>query len=702
MSDLIENDLLSSEFFFIEIKSVDARNGKIWDDSGSRAEKHVAFWRVDPSPDFFALGHCATNFHEINNETGHFAPVTITLKPKPGHEDLLAEPIDYEIIWRDEGSGLEHDCSIWRPVCPEGYSALGDVVTNGRKPTESDLIRCVKDTVYTSSGRVVDLVAPADYIDFGESGNPQPLWTEQGSSVKKAVSIWLMRVSGRPSVRNQVHLVAGTFRTGKYHEHRPIANAKALALYFPQPDIMEKVEMGGMKLKLTSAALPSDEELKASASTNRYQVPFFAVSDPMYKSQIQQFLESPVYTIERFTRYEAIDGFEPINTETKEFSVTVGTTHETSYSNEAGVTLGVAVEIGGEAGIAVGKTSVKVTASVEASYSHSWGGATSEYEERSFVYPQTVTGGCFGALFQARSTYTIYRKNGTPVGAPVEVRTHQFYTDEWRPAHMNLASASKDGQSNAGSANTITFTIDAPPGKVIILEGRLEIRDGQLISTPTVVKLPSDDGASKAVQEITIKESTSTPEAIGKAPTNQTSKLPSALENRVMQFDDKSPPKTTSGQLTPSYTKEVWMRGVKGNSSLLRNIVSGGKNAQHAFIVQSDKVGAGHNGEWSQVTSDTLISEDWEHYAVTYDNDLKKMKLYRNGNLVCERSNVQPFAGAKTIQVGSMNTPAEYHLIGELAEVRVWNRALSQEQIASQMSLSLPATASGLTARFPD
>lgn len=60
----------------------------------------------------------------------------------------VSSPIDYLLIWSSTGNDcvdcLEEDISIWRPVCPEGYVSLGDVVVKGPDKPPLDFIRIVK------------------------------------------------------------------------------------------------------------------------------------------------------------------------------------------------------------------------------------------------------------------------------------------------------------------------------------------------------------------------------------------------------------------------------------------------------------------------------------------------------------------------------------------------------------------------------
>lgn len=663
--------VLSSEFFDIELKAVDPQRGKIWDDRDTGAKEDIAFWEVYPSQGFCTLGHYATLFHDIDPERGRSAPVAITLKAKPGFEDLLQPPIGLEKIWDDSGSGGSYGgCYIWRMKCPEGYVALGDIVTSTENPSVGSL-RCIKKSALNAAKETVELVAKAEYLNLAEKGDTtlRAYWTDKGSGADDDVAIWLMKAGSSAPKKSQVYLVAGTFKASRFHENQPADSPYALVLNFPENDILEKLDIADKKVKLRGSFTPTEQEMKASEVSKEYTVPFFAVHDPNYENQLAQFRASPIYKIRRVTRYEVIDSYEPINTETKEFSITTGKSAESSYSHEVGVTLGLSVTAGGKAGVPlVAEGEVSVTASVEASYSHSWGGATSKYEERTFTYPQTVTGGCFGVLFQAKSTYTIYRADGTMVGAPVEVNTNEFYTDEWRPAHLTDKPSTEASAHKTASSNTITFTIEAPAGKTIILEGRLEIRDGQISSVPNV-------------------------QIVSNVP------LSSAPVGKAALFDAATPAMPLSCQLSNSYTKEAWIKIPVGNRGGY-NIISGAENGQHAFWVNGRKVLAGHNKIWNSVQSNDAIAEGWEHYALTYDANTQEMKLYKNGKMVSSAKGIAPFVGGNFVQIGRWENGTAF--IGEMAEARIWNYARKEEEIAAQMNAFVPKATAGLLAKYPE
>lgn len=663
MSPYIINAQLSSEFFDIEIKKVEP-TGWIWDDGGSGADADVAFWKVNPSPGFFALGHLSTPFHQINESKGQKAPVTITLKPKPGYENLLAAPIGHDFVWNDAGSGARRDVHIWKMKCPTGYVALGDVVSDkdNAKPTDC---RCIKESTTNSKGESVRLVTRANYVNFAKEGDetPRAFWTDAGSGADRDISVWLMYTNQIPAKKNQVYLVASTFRANKYHTVPPASDCFALVLDFPENDILEKVDLTE-KYKLKGPQLPTNEELKASEVVQEYILPFFAVMDPDYPNQLDQFINSPTYKVKRTTMYYAVDSYQPVNDDTKNFSVSTGSTEESNYSNTLGVTVGASVTAGGKAGVPlVAEGEVSVTASVEVSYSHTWGGATSNYESKTFDYPQSITGGCFGALFQAKSHYQIYRaKTGEPVGGPVIVKINDLYSDEWCPEDIRQEKEKKKVAAGSRtinhSPNTIVFTIDAPPGKTVIFDGRLEIYDGKLVSAPVGVSMLNPTGPGP---------------------------IYNSEKDKIISIANQNDIINTGNILGDSYTKSVWMQMAQVPDGGANNIISG-NGAEHAFWAPGtfqNRLAAGHNGKWDYVKSANPVSAGWHHVAVTYDASQKQMKLYMDGELIDSKDGVPNYKknAQNNTEIGGFR--GGYNFRGSLKNVNIWNNVLSEEQVKS-------------------
>ncbi len=92
-----------------------------------------------------------TNCIAIGDHAEHMAPGWRAPTHLPAvcnvstNDDWWASPIDYKLVWGDNCSGGD-DLSIWQPVCPTGYSAMGFVASGESSYRPSpDRIACLKN-----------------------------------------------------------------------------------------------------------------------------------------------------------------------------------------------------------------------------------------------------------------------------------------------------------------------------------------------------------------------------------------------------------------------------------------------------------------------------------------------------------------------------------------------------------------------------
>jgi len=141
----------------------------IWNDSGSGADYDGAFYQPVVPPGYEVVGHYGQSDYAAPRGT-----VAVVKELIPG---ALAQPTGYQAVWTDSGSGANRDGAFWRPIPPDGYTCLGQVVTGypfgtGYTPPDLDAIRCVRR----------ELTAPAR-ID-------RAIWNDQGSGAATDLSVW--------------------------------------------------------------------------------------------------------------------------------------------------------------------------------------------------------------------------------------------------------------------------------------------------------------------------------------------------------------------------------------------------------------------------------------------------------------------------------------------------------------------------------
>ncbi|NJL26985.1 MAG: Vps62-related protein [Thermoanaerobaculia bacterium] len=145
----------------------------VWNDSGSGANDDVTVWRPSPTDSTFSIiGDYAQG--NYSDPTG----TSLTLKAINDNPSapLLAAPVGWRQVWNDKGSGGDHDGSIWSPVPPDGYVALGHVANSGYDaPNISNFVCVRRDLVETTQ------VGAIIWADHGSGANSDlTLYSIQG------------------------------------------------------------------------------------------------------------------------------------------------------------------------------------------------------------------------------------------------------------------------------------------------------------------------------------------------------------------------------------------------------------------------------------------------------------------------------------------------------------------------------------------
>jgi len=152
------------------------RFSRFFDDRSTGSNKDGSLWK--PNENSYWFGMVASGSYNSPGAPGVWC--------RTFEGDLLAQPQYWEKVWDDRGTGAKGDRSLWRPVPPPGYVALGHVgygmgrneksLSNSSRLSNSNFpnFRCVKR-------ELVEQVA-----------NPslKQIWNDRGSGAKKDGSLW--------------------------------------------------------------------------------------------------------------------------------------------------------------------------------------------------------------------------------------------------------------------------------------------------------------------------------------------------------------------------------------------------------------------------------------------------------------------------------------------------------------------------------
>jgi hypothetical protein len=259
---------------------------RVWSTNGSKA-KPATFWRPTPAPDvlpgYFPLGDLLIPGDA--NINGEMVTAVVCEKDLNGANNskgpALAKPADFELIWKESGSPSVTRTSIWRPIPPIGYVAMGLVCSSDHSKPSFNSVRCVR----------ADLVIAANVGDL--------LWNDKGTGAKLSFSAWT--IEPPTAAAGEICFAPGTF-AGVQAYSKPTAPGSAYALRMQIP---LQITVPPQAPTLAGYAQPTDDEVARVTQVAR--LPWFAVRD--HAQPGEQFRNSPYYELKRTDEYVLI-GYE--------------------------------------------------------------------------------------------------------------------------------------------------------------------------------------------------------------------------------------------------------------------------------------------------------------------------------------------------------------------------------------------------------
>ncbi len=310
-------------------------------------------------------------------------------------------------------------------------------------------------------------------------------------------------------------------------------------------------------------------------------------------------------------------------------------------------------------------------------------GATSNW-----VYPGGVTNGSTCPVYTAPEIDVLGNGVSIPVGAAVTTTNNHT---AFGGVFTRTFSISNSGTSTLGlslpltlsGANASDFTISTQPPASVASNATVNF---------VVSFIPSSVGIKTAQINIVNTDCNENPYTFVVSGT--------ASAAAALNLDGNNDYANAGNILTPSYTKEAWIKiGASANGN---NILSNGSGIAGAALwapgLYNYSLSAGHDGTWNAVQGPTLAFGTWYHVAVTYDQASQTMVLYLNGNPVATNSSVPPFSGSNPLHIGAFN--GTFNMNGSIDEVRIWNRALCPTEILNNLNCEIPNSANGLLANY--
>jgi len=379
-----------------------------WNDAGSGGHYDGSFYHPVTSNGFRALGSLGLGPWGYPNPNGTRAMMVV--RAKPGHEDALAEPIGYQLIYNDHNSGANMFGSFWRPLPPEGYTALGTVVAPNtwNQPSLSDVV-CVRS----------DLTTIAESGDF--------IYDDRETGAHMFLSCWKI---DQPTAgpHDYAYLSTGTF-VGVDNWNRPSVDPVMYVLKVDLPTLAEAPYQTFVP-KLADYDTPAEETMPMLGKA--MLVPCSIVNDLLYTGNIGwQVANSPMYRLERQVFYKLLYHNHNQTSEMQTNSVTIRSGITTEESERVWNETSISVSV--EAGISFKAFSSKVTATVSRSFGYETQTSVAELQETEISSSINTPPGKAAALWQKYNRYVLYRHNGIDL-EPVsswELGIDSYITDEY-------------------------------------------------------------------------------------------------------------------------------------------------------------------------------------------------------------------------------------------------------------------------------
>ena len=142
-------------------------------DKGSGADSDLATYLPEPESGYYFLGAYAQQNYQ--DPTGCVIGARLGKKNRKSAKPLLVPPVDWRMIWTDEGSNADEGGSFWAAVPPsKDYVCLGSIPQIGYQKPSVPRYACVHTCLVRKVSRL------------------NLLWSDQGSGAKRKVGVFLL------------------------------------------------------------------------------------------------------------------------------------------------------------------------------------------------------------------------------------------------------------------------------------------------------------------------------------------------------------------------------------------------------------------------------------------------------------------------------------------------------------------------------
>ncbi|MFO7653186.1 MAG: Vps62-related protein [Candidatus Krumholzibacteriia bacterium] len=364
---------------------------------------HITTWAAGPGCSIWRPV-APEGFHALGS---HLDTYTANPNGQRGVMVVKAKPGTNAIAFTDTFELMLNYSSreFWRPVPPAGYVALGMVVTHWTSP---DSVACIR----------ADLTVPA-------AASPTPLYTFNAYSTDFS---WWGVEQPNSGPHGGAYLAPGTF----FYEPGLSPPTLDPVLHILNVELPLLAEAPPQEFAPTLAGYASPPQQTAPRFARAMLAPCTIVRDAQYADDMPwRIANSPFYRLERQVYYKLLYHNYNQTSEVQTNSVTLRSGASVTQSEAFHVNTGVSIAF--ETGVDIKMFSAKVTTTVSLEMGYETQTSVSQLEEKEVQTSINTAPGKAAAMWQEFNRYVLYRHDGTtlePVSA-WEFGIDSYVTDEY-------------------------------------------------------------------------------------------------------------------------------------------------------------------------------------------------------------------------------------------------------------------------------
>ena len=296
---------------------------------------------------------------------------------------------------------------------------------------------------------------------------------------------------------------------------------------------------------------------------------------------------------------------------------------------------------------------------------------------------------------------------------PLSVRAFAFsITGTTTPADVKTARFYYTGTSDSFAATTLFGSVPTPGTGAIVLSGSQVLQPNTnyfWLVYDVAATAATGNVLDARVSFLNVGGTSYTPTVTAPAG-GRTVVDPSDVAGTALRFSGTAAGYVDLGTsnsnlvLGQQYTLEVWVKPAGGSGTVLNGLLgnssgTAGQVAPYLAIAANNQVETGYGNGSSTVTASTgtnaTTSGQWNQLVATFDGNA--LSLYVNGILLSQTIGFGASANTAVRYLGTLTPSASTFFTGDVDEVALWTRALTQDEIRLRRHLVLGGSENGLT-----